>query len=87
MVNLDQETLQDAQNIESLIASSLAKSLSTAIDKAGLQGDGIAPNPLGIENVVGLSKTVLTAPITSTVAVSKAVQAIKEKNFNPTTAI
>ena len=81
------ETLQDAQNIESLIASSLSKSLALAIDNAGLKGDGIAPNPLGIENVVGLSKTTLTGPITNTVAVSKAVQAIKEKNFNPTTAI
>lgn len=87
MVNLDQETLTDAQNIESLIASSLAKSLALAIDKAGIAGDGILPNPLGIENVVGLSKTTLTAPITNTVAVSKAVQAIKEKNFNPTTTI
>lgn len=87
LVNLDQETLQDAQNIESLIASSLAKSLALAIDTAGLKGDGIAPNPLGIENVVGLSKTTLTGPITNTVAVSKAVQAIKEKNFNPDTAI
>jgi HK97 family phage major capsid protein/ATP-dependent Clp endopeptidase proteolytic subunit ClpP len=87
MVNLDQETLTDAQNIESLIASSLAKSLALAIDKAGIAGDGILPNPLGIENVVGLATTTLTAPITNTVAVSKAVQAIKEKNFNPTTAI
>ena len=87
MVNLDQETLQDAQNIESLIASSLAKSLALAIDNAGLKGNGILPNPLGIENVVGLSKTTLTGAISSTVAVSKAVQVIKEKNFNPTTAI
>ena len=87
MVFLDQETLQDAQNIESLIASSLAKSLALAIDTAGLKGDGIAPNPLGIENVVGLSKTTLTKAITNTVAVSKAVQAIKEKNFNPDTII
>lgn len=87
LVNLDQETLQDAQNIESLIASSLAKSLALAIDKAGIAGNGILPNPLGIENVVGLSKTTLTGPITNTVAVSKAVQAIKEKNFNPDTAI
>lgn len=87
MVNLSQELLQDAQNIESLIASSLAKSLALAIDKAGLTADGIAPNPLGLENVVGLAKTTLTAPITNTVAVSKAVQAIKEKNFNPETVI
>ena len=87
LVNLDMETLQDAQNIESLIASSLSKSLALAIDNAGLKGDGILPNPLGIENVVGLSKTTLTGPITNTVAVSKAVQAIKEKNFNPDTAI
>lgn len=87
MVNLDQETLQDAQNIESLIASSLAKSLALAIDTAGLKGDGIAPNPLGLESVTGLAKTVLVAPITNTVAVSKAVQSIKEKNFNPETII
>lgn len=87
MVNLDQETLQDAQNIESLIASSLAKSLALAIDMAGLKGDGIAPNPLGLESVTGLAKTVLVAPITNTVAVSKAVQSIKEKNFNPETII
>ena len=87
MVNLSQELLQDAQNIESLIASSLAKSLALAIDKAGLTADGVAPNPLGLENVVGLSKTTLTAPITNTVSISRAVQAIKEKNFNPTTTI
>ena len=87
MVNLSQELLQDAQNIESLIASSLAKSLALAIDKAGLTADGVAPNPLGLESVTGLAKTNLTAPITNTVSVSRAVQAIKEKNFNPTTAI
>ena len=87
MVFLDQETLQDAQNIESLIASSLAKSLALAIDKAGIAGNGILPNPLGIQNVAGLAKTTLTAPITNTVAVSKAVQKIKEKNFNPDTII
>lgn len=90
IVRLSEELAQDAQGIETLIANALAEAVALEIDKAGLAGDGVDPNPLGILNVEGIEKVTLDTPLadmTNTAEISKLVQKIKEKNIEPKTLI
>lgn len=53
--------LQSSPDIEQLTRNDMAAVLAQAIDTAAIQGNGTAPNPRGVLNVVGVGSTTLSA--------------------------
>ncbi len=54
LFKVSRELLADAANIEPALQTAIAQAFAKEIDRAGLRGSGIAPEPLGILNTVGI---------------------------------
>lgn len=75
------ELIADAPNVGAIIRDSLSQSLALELDRVGLRGSGVSPEPIGILNWAGINKINLaTNPLTRYQDVSQGVQKILEKN-------
>lgn len=59
VVKASVELVEDAPNFASTLADSLAKAFAIRLDAACLYGSGTAPEPRGLYNTAGISKTAL----------------------------
>ena len=77
-------------NIDEFLATTLSQAAAQAMDTIGVWGSGIAPNPRGLRNVVGLSVTPIAAnggPVTDFGPIIQNVARIKAANYVPTGSI
>jgi HK97 family phage major capsid protein len=59
------ELLEDSLNIDTALPSLMASALAAELDRVGLMGTGVAPQPLGVNGVAGIGSTALSASLAS----------------------
>lgn len=75
------ELIADAPNAGTIIRDSISQSLALELDRAGLRGSAVGPEPIGLLNWAGINKISLAAnPLTRYQDISQAVQKVLEKN-------
>ncbi|WP_052360051.1 phage major capsid protein [Solidesulfovibrio alcoholivorans] len=80
------ELLEDAGNVNGLIENSIAQALALELDRAALFGSGVAPEPLGLNGVVGVQSISMGdngAALTGYSPFTLAMQKLYEKNAIP----
>lgn len=56
MSRMSVELLEDAINIDNIVADAIAQGLALELDRVGLFGTGVDPEPLGLYNTAGIQK-------------------------------
>lgn len=88
LVRFSRELLQDSTpNLEATLVQTLGAAFGEELDRVGLVGSGVAPEPRGVENVDGIHDEELTTPIVSYADVLTARRLILEAHTEPTGAI
>lgn len=80
---INSELLEDAQGIDNVIEMAIAKALALELDRVGLHGSGIAPEPLGLFSTPGVNTVTSTGTMTNFLKLSTAYHAIIRDNFEP----
>lgn len=87
MARMSVELFEDASNIDSVVSQAIAQALGTELDRVGLFGTGVDPQPLGIYNTQGVQEIDLGengAPVESYSAFSQAVENVENINGEAT---
>lgn len=85
LVKVSVELLQDSVNIENALLQAFAGSMAAQVDAVALKGTGVAPQPTGIWNTVGIGSS---TPASLTYgALLDAIETLKTANANDPTAI
>ncbi len=85
MAKCSVELMEDSTNLSAVVNQSLSAALALALDKAALNGSGVAPEPRGIRNQTGvqiLDMGTNGLAMTDYTKFSTAVQKIQEANGN-----
>lgn len=90
VTTVSRELVEDSKmDIHDLLLSVISKAIALEIDRVGLRGSGIAPEPQGVRNTPNVPVTSLgtNGAAASWDAISSAVQLIRGANFEPTAAL
>ncbi len=90
LVKVSRELLEDAQGIDGVINTALAEALALELDRVSLYGSGTGDEPKGLKNTAGVLKLSMGAngaQLTDYDEFSQAVQAVREQNGEPNSAM
>lgn len=87
MCKVSVEMLEDAQNIGELISNSLVESLALNLDRAGIIGSGVDPEPRGLYNLPSVTKQTIKSELKDYKSISKAITTILTANGEPNSII
>lgn len=84
MVKVPVELLEDSLNLQTELPRIMAEALAAELDRVGLMGTGVAPQPLGVNATPGVLTTALGAALASYAPLITARTALLTANSNIT---
>lgn len=85
-IDISAELMADSLNLDTALPSILAAAMAVELDRVGLIGTGVAPQPLGVANTSGIGTFAQDGPIQNYRNLSKARTGILSANRGPVSA-
>jgi HK97 family phage major capsid protein len=87
LVRVENELLEDASNIDSVIQASIAAAIALEFDRVALIGTGTAPQPRGVYNTSGINTVAAVGTPSSFDKFVQSLYQVRGANFEPTGAL
>jgi HK97 family phage major capsid protein len=83
LVRVNNELLEDAGNIDTVILESFAAAMALELDRVSLVGTGTAPQPRGVQNTSGINTVAAVGTPSTYDKFIEAIFAVRGYNFEP----